>query len=214
MKIQMMKSGTVQVFRFLGRLSCIFLMITSTLHFGQSFSAENAAIHIQEETVIAASYLPSVGKPETDNGNIPEAAVITGKEHLYIVSGAVVYVESKSSGSPVKKAKRQRSVSAPQKAISKKKERKDTHRNYPAAQTRFCTAFPEGSNVQHVSLSGQIACTGPGSYDRNFIFLQEIRYLSTAQYDEYIRQNYTFHFSLFSANNINGGGIRPPPFHC
>ncbi len=212
MKIQMMKSGTVQVFRFLGRLFCIFLMITSTIHFGQSFSPENAAIHIQEEPEIAASHQLSVSRPETDKENIPEAAVIAGKEHLYIANGTIVY--GWSIGSPIKAAKRQRSVSAPHKPIAKKKERKDTHRNYPAAQARFCTAFPEGSNVQHVSLPGQIACTAPGSYDRNFIFLQEIRYLSTAQYDEYIRQNYTFYFFLHSNNNTNGGGIRPPPFHC
>lgn len=89
MKTRMMKSCKLMALRFSERVVFFFFIIASIFHYGQSLSAENPGVYIQEGTVItnnSESVDESAGLDKEANPKI----TVTGKEHLHI-SGAIVY---------------------------------------------------------------------------------------------------------------------------
>lgn len=210
MRIQVMQSGKMKVFRFFERFTYFILVIASVFHLGQSFSADSPSVHIQERISAVTTHENEDNVTAKENNN-SAVTIVTGEEYLHIASGANLF--GWGSGNSIRTRKKERSLSTPQKTIAKKERRKNSCRHNPVVQTRFCTTIPEHNNVQHISLSGQVICTVPGSHHQNFIFIQNTGYISTKYNNEYIFHNYQYLFSVFSKNIIDGGGIRPPPAH-
>jgi len=209
MRIQVMQSVIRQVFRFSGRFTCFMLIIASVFHFGQSFSPDSASAYPHGRT--SAKNDETRNRTVSEENNHSGSAIVTGQEHIYIAEGISFYGLDERSVNKI--AKRKVSVSSPQKSIAKREPvRKKTTRDKPAANAQSITSLPEGNYVRNISLSGQAACTAPGSHHQNFIFLQDAKDISTKYNNEYIFQNYHYLFSALSENNRSDGGIRPPPF--
>lgn len=212
MKTRMMKSCKLMALRFSERVVFFFFIIASIFHYGQSLSVENSGVYIQEGTVItnnSESVNESAGLDKEANPKI----TITGKGYLYIKKGTLV---SGIEDISVSRTKKSSSPSSPKQKVIAKKEvsRKKAKRENLSASTQNFTTQPERNNIYAASLSGQSVCVTPGSHYQNFIFYHTIRYISAIQHDEYIRTNYHYRYSVLSKNIIDGGGIRPPPFHC
>jgi len=188
-----------------------FFIIASVFHSGQSLTSDNSGVYIQEGTVItnnSESVNESAGLDKEANPKI----TVTGKEHLHISGGAVYGLQD----TPADKIKVKAGALSQKLQTKIKKEvfRKKAKRENLSASTQNFTTQPERNNIYAASLSGQSLCVTPGSHYQNFIFYHAIRYCSAVQHDEYIIINYHYHYSVFSKNIIDGGGIRPPPFHC
>lgn len=209
MKTQMMQSVIRQIFRFSGRFTCFMVIIASVFHFGQSFPADSASVYPQG--ISSDKNNETRNRTVSTENNHSGEVVITGEEHIYIAEGVSFYGLDERSVNKI--AKRKGSVSPPQKAIAKREPaRRKATRDKPVENLQSITSLPEGNSLRNISLSGQAACTTPGSQHQNFIVLQDTRSISTIQYNLYIFQDYHYLFSVFSKNIIDGGGIRPPPF--
>jgi len=206
----MMKSCKLMAFRFSERAVCFFFIIASIFHFGQS-SVENSGVYIQEGTLTTNSSESKEETSETVKETTPKITII-GKEFLYVKKGTVV---SGIKDIPVDRTiKKTDSSSSQKKAITKKETRKKITKENPSVSTQNIRTQPDQNSFYAASLSGQTVCVTPGSHYQNFIFYHTIRYISAIQHDKYINTNYHYRYSVFSKNIIDGGGIRPPPFHC
>jgi len=201
------------ILNFFRKLGAFFIITTSVFHYGQSFTSDNPAVYIREGTVLTQNYESKEEVSETRKKNRSEI-IITGKEHLYTANGTIVYGIKDISADTIKK--NEIFFSRQQKIIEYKKEvsRKKTLKNNPSVPAQNIRTQPDQNRFYAASLSGQTVCVTPGSHYQNFIFYHTIRYISAIQYDEYININYQYRYSVFSKNIIDGGGIRPPPFHC
>lgn len=211
MKTQMMIRKKLQPFRFSGRAICFFFIITSIFHSGQSLTLDNPAVYIKKGTVITDNSKQADKPVKTNRINISKIT-FAGKGYLYIKEGTVVYgVQSAEADKIAKKTGSSSSQhKTTQKEISRKKVTKDDLRAF----SQKITTQPDRNNLYAASLSGQPVCVAPGSHYQNFIFYHTIRYISAVLHEEYIVINYHYRYSVFSKNIIDGGGIRPPPFHC
>ncbi|NML59383.1 hypothetical protein [Chryseobacterium cheonjiense] len=212
MKTQMIKNEQL-ILNFFRKLGAFFIIITSVFHYGQSFTSDNPAVYIREGTVLTQNYESKEEVSETSKENTSEI-IITGKEHLHTANGAIVYGIKNISANTIKKNEiffsRQQKIIEDKKEVSWKK----TLKNKPSVPAQNIRTQPDQNRFYAASLSGQTVCVTPGSHYQNFIFYHTIRYVSAIQHDEYINTNYHYRYSVFSKNIIDGGGIRPPPFHC
>jgi len=201
------------ILNFFRKLGAFFIIINSVFHYGQSFTSDNPAVYIREGTVLTQNYESKEEVSETSKENRSEI-IITGKEHLHTANGAIVYGIKDISANKIKK--NEIFFSRQQKIIEYKKEvsRKKTLKNNPSVPARNIRTQPDQNSFYTASLSGQTVGVTPGSHYQNFIFYHTMRYISAIQHDEYINTNYHYRYSVFSKNIIDGGGIRPPPFHC
>lgn len=219
MKIRMMKCIKQIAFCLFKRAVCFFFIIASVFHFSQSLSIEDPEVYIQEGTLIANNEGSTTANNSESDGEVSEAdketnpkITVTGKEHLYIAGGAIYGLQD----APVEKLKgkadvlSQNAKSTANNELSTKKAVQE-HRINPDQKI---TTQPERNCFYASSISGQTVCVAPGSHYQNFIFHHIIRYISLIRYDEYINPNYNYRYAVSSKNIIDGGGIRPPPFHC
>lgn len=206
----MMKSCKLMAFRFSERSVCFFFIIASIFHYGQSLSAEKAGVYIHEDAVII--YNSELKDEKTGRSKeISPKVEVTGTEYLYIKEGTVVSGIENIHVSKTKKS----SSSRQQKVIAKREvSPRKVKKNNLSGPTQTITARPEQNSVYATSLSAQSVCVAPGSHYQNFILHYTAEYISRTRYNEYINQDYHYRYSVLLKNIIDGGGIRPPPFHC
>ncbi len=209
MRIQVMQSGKVQVFRFFERFTYFILVIASVFHFGQSSSPDSPSVLIHEKNALT-EHNEIQQSAASKNNNSSEITVVTGQEHIYIADGASFYGLNEKSVNKI--TKRKAPSPQPEKSIAKKEPaRQKTIAGKPLVHTQLVTSLQERNSQHYISFSAQGACTAPGSSAHHFILYSNNGYTVREKPDDYIIQNYHYIFSAYSKTDRNGGGIRPPP---